>query len=98
RNAPIQEHRGGLPTCTPDGQFIAGPVPNLAGFFIISGCNVGGLSMSPALGRALADLIVDGRGEPDISPYYVERFAGANLAGAALGEACREAYARKYMK
>jgi glycine/D-amino acid oxidase-like deaminating enzyme len=98
RDAPIQEHRGGLPTCTPDGQFIAGPVPNLEGFFIISGCNVGGLSMSPALGRALADLIVDGHCEPDISPYYVERFAESNLEGAALAVACQDAYARKYMK
>jgi 4-methylaminobutanoate oxidase (formaldehyde-forming) len=98
RDAPIREHRGGLPTVTPDGEFIVGPVPNLDGFYIISGCNVGGLSISPALGRALVDLILDGRTEPDLRPYYVERFADAYRRPDELAAACRYAYARRYMK
>ena len=98
REAPIREHRGGLPTLTPDGHFIVGPVPNLEGFYVISGCNVGGLSISPALGRALADLIVDARSEPDLQPSSVERFADAYHDAGQLAAACQHAYARKYMK
>jgi glycine/D-amino acid oxidase-like deaminating enzyme len=98
RRVPIREHRGGLPTITPDGQHIVGPVPNLVGFYLISGCNVGGLSISPALGRALADLILDGRTEPDLSPFYVERFGDSYRSAGRLSAACRYAYARKYTK
>ena len=98
RDARIREHRGGLPTITPDGHHIVGPVPNLEGFYVISGCNVGGLSISPALGRALADLILDGRCEPDLHPYYVERFGDAYRDPAELAAACQYAYARKYVK
>jgi glycine/D-amino acid oxidase-like deaminating enzyme len=98
RGAAVREHRGGLPTITPDGQHIVGPVPSLDGFYVISGCNVGGLSTSPAIGRALADLVLDGRTEPDLRPYYVERFAGAYTDPAALAAACQYSYARKYLK
>lgn len=98
RDAMIRVHRGGLPTITPDGHHIAGPVPTLEGFFILSGCNVGGLSISPALGRALADLILDGRTEPDLRPYYLERFGEEYADPAALATACAEAYPRRYLK
>jgi 4-methylaminobutanoate oxidase (formaldehyde-forming) len=40
--APLRLHRGGIPTMTPDGQHIVGPVPGAAGFFVASGCNVAG--------------------------------------------------------
>ena len=73
-------------------------MPSLGGFYVISGCNVGGLSISPALGRALADLILDGRSEPDLGPYYVERFGERYSDPAELQAACRDAYARKYLK
>ena len=50
-------------------------------------------------GRALADLIVDGRSDPDLAPLSVERFRGwAAADDAALRSVCVERYARKYMK
>jgi 4-methylaminobutanoate oxidase (formaldehyde-forming) len=60
RTARVAIHRGGLPTMTADGRPLLGRVPGLEGFFVASGCCVGGLGLSPAAGRALADLIVDG--------------------------------------
>jgi glycine/D-amino acid oxidase-like deaminating enzyme len=39
----IREHRGGLPTVTPDGDWLVGPVATLPGLFVASGCNVGGV-------------------------------------------------------
>lgn len=110
RTARVAVHRGGLPTMTPDGYPILGPVPGLDGFHVASGCCVGGLSLSPAAGRALADLILDGRSDPDLSSLSVERFRGRYEGPAGLPAevpkelppelvaACVERYSRKYLK
>jgi 4-methylaminobutanoate oxidase (formaldehyde-forming) len=96
--AKLREHRGGLPTISPDGEHIVGPVSTLAGFHIASACNVGGLSISASVGRVLADLIVDGSSQPDLGHMSVERFRGREWDEAALRAACVRAYARKYTK
>ncbi len=70
----VREHRGGLPTMTADGQHIVGPVPGAQGFFVASGCCVAGLSISPAVGAALAAWIVDGRPPLDLAPLSITRF------------------------
>ncbi len=98
RDARIAVHRGGLPTMTPDNLPILGAMPGLDGFYVASGCCVGGLSLSPAAGRALADLIVDGTSEPDLAPLSVERFRGQYQGPGELEAACVHAYARKYTK
>jgi glycine/D-amino acid oxidase-like deaminating enzyme len=48
------EHRGGMFTMSPDGRFVLGPVPDVPGLWVASGCNGSGFSSSPALGEALA--------------------------------------------
>ena len=53
-DAPIAELRGGLPTMTPDGHFIVDRLPGTTGLFVTSGCNVGGLSISPPIGEDLS--------------------------------------------
>jgi 4-methylaminobutanoate oxidase (formaldehyde-forming) len=73
-DAPVREHRGGLPTMTADGQHIIGPAPAARGFFIAGGCNVAGLSAAPALGDLLAAWIVDGEPTLDLTPLSIERF------------------------
>jgi glycine/D-amino acid oxidase-like deaminating enzyme len=98
RSAAVAIHRGGLPTMTPDGHPMLGPVATLDGFYIASGCCVGGLSLSPAAGRALADLILDGKSEPDLATLSVERFHGWAERPAELIAKCVERYGRKYMK
>jgi glycine/D-amino acid oxidase-like deaminating enzyme len=96
--AKMREHRGGIPTISPDGEHIVGPTANLSGFFIATACNVSGLSISPAIGRALADLIMDGSCEPDLTPLSIERFRGQSYNDTVLRAACRQVYARKYTK
>jgi glycine/D-amino acid oxidase-like deaminating enzyme len=96
RTARVAVHRGGAPTMTPDGRPILGRVPGLDGLYVASGCCVGGLSLSPAAGRALADLIVDGKSDPDLAPLSVERFRGRWEDAAELEAACVGQYARKY--
>ena len=97
KDAPVAIHRGGLPTMTPDGHPIVGPVPGLDGLFVASGCCVGGLSLSPSAGRALADLIIDGSSDPDLAPLSVERFRDWTDP-AAVEAASVDRYARKYLK
>jgi 4-methylaminobutanoate oxidase (formaldehyde-forming) len=72
--AKVREHRGGLPTMTADGQHIVGPVPGALGFFVLSGCNVAGLSISPALGDAVAAWITEGKPPLDLSAMAITRF------------------------
>jgi glycine/D-amino acid oxidase-like deaminating enzyme len=98
RTARVAIHRGGLPTMTADGRPLLGRVPGLEGFFVASGCCVGGLGLSPAAGRALADLIADGKSEPDLGPLSVERFRGRYEDRAALEAACVAQYARRYIR
>jgi len=78
--AKVREHRGGIPTMTGDGEHILGPAPAAHGFFFASGCNVAGLSISPALGEALAAWIVDGRPPIDLSALSPARFENATWA------------------
>jgi 4-methylaminobutanoate oxidase (formaldehyde-forming) len=74
RAAGVREHRGGLPTMTADGQHIVGPAPAAEGFFMAGGCNVAGLSISPAIGDAIAAWIIEGAPPIDLAPLSLERF------------------------
>ena len=92
----VAEHRGGLPTLTADDRYLAGPLPGVAGGWVMSGCCVGGLSVSPALGEAMTEWILDGAPALDLTDVSTGRFAGRDLDEAALRARCREAYATHY--
>jgi glycine/D-amino acid oxidase-like deaminating enzyme len=94
RTAPISEHRGGLPTMTADGQHLVGPLNGVGGFYVLGGCNVGGLSISPALGELIAQWIVDGAPSVDIAAMSPNRFGELNETE--LVERCTQRYARYY--
>lgn len=91
----VAEHRGGLPTLTTDDRYLVGPLPGVAGAWVMSGCCVGGLSVSPALGEAVAEWIVDGVTALDCSDISPARFAGP-IDETELRERCRHAYATHY--
>jgi glycine/D-amino acid oxidase-like deaminating enzyme len=91
----VAEHRGGLPTLTIDDRYLVGPLPGVTGAWVMSGCCVGGLSVSPALGEAIAQWIVDGAPALDCSDISPARFAGP-VDEALLRERCRHAYATHY--
>lgn len=92
----VAEHRGGLPTLTMDDRYLSGPLPGVAGAWVMSGCCVGGLSVSPALGEAIAEWIVDGAPALDLSDVSPARFAAGVVNEAELRERCRHAYATHY--
>lgn len=91
----VREHRGGLPTMTADGKYLAGPLSGARGFWVASGCCVGGLSISPAIGEALAGWIATGEPAADLAPCAPDRF-GPAVSPDDLADACRWQYAHHY--
>jgi glycine/D-amino acid oxidase-like deaminating enzyme len=82
--APVAEHRGGLFTMSPDGRFVAGPVPDVPGLWVASGCNGSGFSSSPALGEMLATAITGdaaGTSPGEFSPSRFGHLTDAALTG-----------------
>ena len=59
---------------SPDGRFVAGPVPGVPGLWVASGCNGSGFSSSPALGEALASWITTGSPPPGVDALAPARF------------------------
>jgi glycine/D-amino acid oxidase-like deaminating enzyme len=94
--AAIREHRGGLPTMTADGKHIVGPVPGLRGFYAATGCCVGGLSISPAIGQCLAELILTGAPPLSLDELAITRFGAEVDDDDALTSAAVSTYAHQY--
>jgi glycine/D-amino acid oxidase-like deaminating enzyme len=92
--ARVREHRGGIPTA--DGDHIVGPTPAARGFFFASGCNVAGLSISPALGDALAAWILEGVPPMDLTPLSPARFASGPWSEEDLRQQARWQYRHSY--
>jgi len=81
---------------TADGQHIVGPAPAVRGFFFASGCNVAGLSISPALGDALAAWILEGMPPMDLTPLSAARFASGAWSEVELRRQARWQYRHFY--
>ena len=77
---PVAEHRGGLFTMSPDGAFVLGPVPDVPGLWVASGCNGSGFSSSPALGEALAGWITGGAPPGGVAALAPGRFGAVTEA------------------
>jgi glycine/D-amino acid oxidase-like deaminating enzyme len=78
--AAVAELRGGLFTMSPDGRFVAGPVPDVPGLWVASGCNGSGFSSSLAIGEMLAASITGT--EP---PAGLAALGGRGLGGRGPG-------------
>jgi sarcosine oxidase subunit beta len=70
----------GLYEMTPDHHAILGPVPQVPGLFLANGFSGHGVMHSPATGKILADLILNGTSSlVDARALSVERFAEGRL-------------------
>jgi sarcosine oxidase subunit beta len=75
-----ERSRSGLYEMTPDRHAILGEAPGLCGLFLANGFSGHGVMHSPATGRLLAELILDGRASLfDVSALSLERFATGRL-------------------
>ena len=57
----IAHYVAGPSAYTPDGQFVLGSVPDVEGFYVASGCCGSGIGASGGVGRAIADLAIEGK-------------------------------------
>jgi len=71
---PPEEEWWGWRPMTPDGMPIIGPSPALPNVFLAAGHNMLGLSMAPATGKLVAELVTGASPHLDPSPYAVSRF------------------------
>ncbi len=61
------------PVCA-DGLPVIGPISSVEGAFIATGHSVWGILNAPATGEALAQLILQGASDIDLSPFHPDRF------------------------
>ena len=72
---PLYGHAG-LYDMTPDTHPIIGPAPDVAGLYLAIGFSGAGFKKGPAVGQALAELILDGQAKSvDLAPFRLARFA-----------------------
>jgi glycine/D-amino acid oxidase-like deaminating enzyme len=64
-----------------DGLSTVGPVPGLEGYYVV--VTHSGVTLSPYLGRVVAEEIAHGRTVPELEPFRPSRFPGLNVAVAA---------------
>jgi sarcosine oxidase subunit beta len=70
----------GLYDVSPDDHAILGAVPEVAGFYCANGFSGHGFQHSPATGRAMAELILEGQvAGLDIAPLSITRFRTGQL-------------------
>ncbi len=70
----------GLYEMTPDHHAIIGPAPDVRGLYFANGFSGHGVMHSPATGRVMSELILEGRASLlDITPLGVERFTTGQL-------------------
>ncbi len=96
RGVSAQEDRGGVFTMTADGRLMAGPIASVAGFWVATGCNGSGFSLASAVGRSLAELIIDGTSAIDLKVLSPDRFDGAGIDADELEARSRWQYANYY--
>jgi 4-methylaminobutanoate oxidase (formaldehyde-forming) len=94
--AAAQEERAGLFTMTADGRLLAGPSSQVRGFWVATGCNGSGFSLSSAVGRVIAEWIVGGQPPFDMSLLDPNRFDHHGLTDQQLLDATIWQYANYY--
>jgi sarcosine oxidase subunit beta len=78
--ARIARGWAGLYDISPDHHAILGRVPEVEGFILANGFSGHGFQHSPAVGKVISELIIDGKATTiDISPLSIERFEKGKL-------------------
>jgi 4-methylaminobutanoate oxidase (formaldehyde-forming) len=96
QTAGVKTLLNGPESFTPDGNFILGEAPELAGLFVGAGFNAFGIAAGGGAGKVLADWVAGGAAPYDLWPVDIRRF-GRNAGDVTWVRArTLEAYARHY--
>lgn len=93
--AGIVHYIAGLSTYTPDGTFVVGPVPGVAGLAAVTGCCGAGIAASSGLGRAVAAAVLGQTPWVDLSPFDPGRFGTVDPFAPAFLSRCAAARSGK---
>ena len=74
KDLEIAERIQGITTFAPDGSYLLGPVPGVAGLFLATGCAALGIAGSAAIGQWLARWMLEGQPGEDLAQFGLERF------------------------
>jgi 4-methylaminobutanoate oxidase (formaldehyde-forming) len=94
--APVLKGCAGLPTFTPDGQYLVGAVPSVEGLWVAAGCNAIGIAGSLLIGEWLAELVVEGRSRDDLASQGLTRFGARYTDRRRLRADCESIYGNFY--
>ena len=72
--AGVKQLLNGPESFTPDGNFILGEAPEVAGYFVGAGFNAFGIAAGGGAGKALAEWILGGEPPYDLWPVDIRRF------------------------
>ncbi len=94
--AGIKQLVNGPESFTPDGNFILGEAPELAGFFVGAGFNAFGIASAGGAGQALAEWVAAGEAPLDLWPVDIRRFGPHHAERGWVRERTCELYAKHY--
>lgn len=94
--APVLKGCAGLPTFTPDGNYLLGAVPSARGLWVAAGCNAIGIAGSLLVGEWLSEMVLEGRTRADTSSQALDRFGPRYGERRRLREACESIYGNFY--
>jgi 4-methylaminobutanoate oxidase (formaldehyde-forming) len=86
----------GLEAFTPDGEFLLGPAPEVAGFWAACGFCAHGVSGAGGVGKVMAEWIVEGKPGVDVAHMALGRFGGRPPDEAAVRRGACEVYRTYY--
>ena len=94
--APVLKGCAGLPTFTPDGNYLLGAVPEVEGLWMAAGCNAVGIAGALLVGEWMAELVLEGRTAIDTASQALTRFGTRYGDRARLGTDCEAIYGNFY--
>jgi 4-methylaminobutanoate oxidase (formaldehyde-forming) len=95
--AEVRQLLNGPESFTPDGNFILGEAPGLAGVFVCAGFNSAGIANGGGAGRLVAEWIAGGEAPCDLSDVDIRRFADFHANGRFLRERTVESLGLHYI-
>jgi glycine/D-amino acid oxidase-like deaminating enzyme len=93
---PVEREVNGLEAFTPDGEFLLGPAPEVAGFWSACGFCAHGVSGAGGVGKVMAEWIVNGDPGLDLSAMALSRFAGRSPDQQAIRDGACKIYGTYY--
>ncbi len=94
--APVLKGCAGLPTFTPDGNYLLGAAPTVRGLFVAAGCNAIGIAGSLLIGEWLGELVMEGATRDDTKSQALDRFGPRYGERRRLREDCESVYGNFY--